>query len=206
MFILPPPTLLTPRVRLRSVQEEDAPDLFAIWSDAEVMEHLSLEPLRHLSQAVAIISFFHELPERQEGLRWAITLRDSGAFVGTIGFHEARVRHRRLELGYELSPSVQGQGLMREVLGAVLPWAFDSLQVRRIEAFVTPANLRSERVLQRAGFRREGELRDYIYARGAFRTEVLWSLLATDPMGDLRTPRPDDDYSTGASGAGGALV
>ena len=181
MFVLPPTTIYTPRLRLRPLEPDDAPALYSFWRLPQVMEHMAFDPLRSPAQAAAVVEFFIQLPEKQEGSRFAITDRLSGRLVGTCGFHEASVKHRRVELGYELAPEAQGKGFMTEALQHILPWCFDAMMAHRIEAFVHPVNERSSRVLERMGFTREGTLRGYFQARGQAHDEVVWSMLSTDP-------------------------
>ena len=181
MFVLPPTTIHTPRLRLRPLEPDDAPALYAFWRLPEVMEHMAFEPLRSPAQAAAVVDFFIHLPEKQEGSRFAIVERTSAQLIGTCGFHEASVKHRRVELGYELSPEAQGKGFMTEALQHILPWCFDVMMAHRVEAFVHPFNDRSTRVLERIGFTREGTLRGYFQARGQAHDEVVWSMLSTDP-------------------------
>lgn len=66
---------------------------------------------------------------------------------------------------------------MSEVLLGVLRVGFDDLDLNRLEAFVTPGNERSGRLLARHGFRLEGVLRDYGRWRGRDWDQEIWSLL-----------------------------
>ena len=79
-------------------------------------------------------------------------------------------------IGYSLAEHCQGQGLMREALAALLPYAFEHLQLHRIQANYMPTNERSGNLLRRLGFVVEGYARDYLLLNGAWRDHVLTSL------------------------------
>jgi len=80
-------------------------------------------------------------------------------------------------LGYALSQSTQGQGLMREALeDAAIPFLFRSMHLHRIQANYIPRNERSGGLLRRLGFVVEGYARDYLYINGRWEDHILTSL------------------------------
>jgi ribosomal-protein-alanine N-acetyltransferase len=76
-------------------------------------------------------------------------------------------------LGYTLSESRQGRGLMREALTEVVRWAFDSRNLHRINANYMPRNERSGRLLRTLGFHIEGYARDYLLIDGVWEDHIL---------------------------------
>jgi len=87
------------------------------------------------------------------------------------------------QIGYWLGERFAGQGLMLEAIRLLLPFAFDTLRLHRIEAACIPDNLRSVRVLEKAGFRREGLLRSYLRINGSWHDHLLYALIAGDQQG-----------------------
>ena len=83
-------------------------------------------------------------------------------------------------LGYQLSRSHEGRGLMAEALRATNSFVFDTLRLHRIMANYRPENVRSGRLLERLGFAREGLARDYLFIDGAWRDHVLTALSNPD--------------------------
>lgn len=83
-------------------------------------------------------------------------------------------------LGYWLGAPHVGRGLMRDALGALLPFAFDVLRLHRIEAAVMPSNTPSLALLDRLGFVREGLTRRYLKINGIWQDHIAFSLLAED--------------------------
>lgn len=81
------------------------------------------------------------------------------------------------EMGYWLAEEWSGQGVMAEAIAALCPFAFGQLGLHRIEAACIPENRRSARVLEKAGFLREGTARSYLKIAGAWRDHDLYALV-----------------------------
>ena len=80
-------------------------------------------------------------------------------------------------LGYSVAQALQGQGLMHEVASASIRYMFDVQGLHRIMANHMPSNVRSERLLARLGFEREGYARAYLKIAGQWQDMVLNSLI-----------------------------
>jgi ribosomal-protein-alanine N-acetyltransferase len=76
-----------------------------------------------------------------------------------------------------------GRGLMTDAVKAVTRFSFDTLKLHRIEAACIPDNARSIRVLEKAGFQREGLLRSYLRINGAWQDHYLYARISDDPPG-----------------------
>lgn len=79
-------------------------------------------------------------------------------------------------LGYHLAEHALGQGYMGEGLTRVIQFAFEDLNLHRIQANYMPRNEASGRVLQRLGFIQEGYARDYLRIAGEWEDHILTSL------------------------------
>lgn len=85
-------------------------------------------------------------------------------------------------LGYSICHEYEGQGLMHEVAARVVRHAFEDLKLHRVMASYMPRNLRSERVLQKLGFEREGYARSYLKIAGQWEDHVLTALINPTAM------------------------
>jgi len=83
-------------------------------------------------------------------------------------------------LGYWLGAPYVGRGYMSDAVRAILPYAFETLGLHRIEVSVQPTNEASLRVLDRVGFRREGLARGYLKINGQWQDHVLFAMLADE--------------------------
>jgi ribosomal-protein-alanine N-acetyltransferase len=164
---------------LRKIQARDAPRMHAYLADPEVIEQTSYES-QNLRQVEQLVHFYEHGFARKTDIRWAIATKSDGLMVGSCGLSAFQDRHARAELGYELAREAWGKGAASAVAGRVVQFAFEELQLNRIEATVMAGNTRSERVLTKLGFQREGLLREYKQARGAFSDYTIWAVLRRD--------------------------
>lgn len=81
-------------------------------------------------------------------------------------------------IGYWLGLPHVGRGYMAAAVAAIIPFGFDKLGLHRLEAACLADNARSQRVLERNGFEREGIARDYIKINGVWRDHILYALIA----------------------------
>ena len=106
----------------------------------------------------------------------------TNALVGSVGFHTISFLHRTAELSYDVAPSHWGRGIATAACRATTVWAFEVAGWHRVQATTVLSNLRSQRVLQKVGFVREGLVRNFRIVRG--RPADYW-LFAALP-GDVR--------------------
>lgn len=83
-------------------------------------------------------------------------------------------------VGYWIGERHAGRGLMVDALNLLTRYSFDTLNLHRIEAACIPGNIRSVRVLEKAGFQREGLLRSYLKINGTWHDHFLYSLISDD--------------------------
>lgn len=100
-----------------------------------------------------------------------------GITIGNIRYGVAQSG----QIGYWIGQHHAGKGYMPEALRLVSRYAFDTLRLHRVEAACIPDNIRSIRVLEKAGFRREGLLRSYLRINGSWHDHYLYALIADDP-------------------------
>jgi [ribosomal protein S5]-alanine N-acetyltransferase len=75
---------------------------------------------------------------------------------------------------------------MLEAINLLIPYAFETLRLHRLEAACIPENTRSIRLLEKAGFRREGLLRSYLRINDRWQDHFLYALIAGDRRGDRK--------------------
>ena len=84
-------------------------------------------------------------------------------------------------LGYWMGASYAGQGYMTAAVATVLPFAFGTLRLHRVEAACIPGNDASIRLLEHTGFQREGFARQYLCINGTWQDHLLFARLRDDP-------------------------
>jgi ribosomal-protein-alanine N-acetyltransferase len=160
------PTLTGSRLELRWLGEEDVPALYEIFSDPEVMRYWDSPPLADLTAAGGLLKEIHDHFRARTLFQWGIAPRAGGAVLGTCTLFHWETRHRRAEIGFALGSAHQGKGFAAEAVSTLLAFAFQTLDLHRLEADADPRNEPSLRLLERLGFRREGYLRERYHVNG----------------------------------------
>ncbi|MDN4526643.1 GNAT family N-acetyltransferase [Fictibacillus fluitans] len=171
------PVIETDRLILRKVTRADTKDMFLYLSDTDVMRYMGLEPYQTPKETETEIRWYDEIFREGTGMRWGITLKGVNKVIGSCGFLNKHPRHRRSEVGFELSKKFWGKGIAGEALDAVVNYGFQELNLERIEALIEPENTASQKLIERKGFQREGLLRHYEFTCGKFDDLYMYSLL-----------------------------
>ncbi|MFI5624041.1 GNAT family N-acetyltransferase [Nocardioides sp. NPDC051685] len=174
---LPTPTLVTTRLRLRPFADSDADELFALQSDAEVLRYWDSPPWTERTRADQFIARCREMAEEGSGARVVIERADHGGFLGWCTLNSWNPEFRSASLGYCLGRPAWGQGFATEAAGALLGWAFDALDLNRVQAEADTRNAPSARVLEKLGFRLEGTLREDCVVNGDVSDSWVFGLL-----------------------------
>jgi ribosomal-protein-alanine N-acetyltransferase len=159
----PPPTLETPRLRLRAPVAGDAEAIFEAYTqDIQVARYTTWAPHRSLGETRKFLEQHCEAGRKAGTVfSWLITLSDGGHAAGMIDF---RLAACRAEVGYVLARRYWGRGLMTEAAGAVVEWVIAQPEIHRVWATVDLENVASQRVLEKVGMIREGVLRRWLVA------------------------------------------
>ena len=171
-----PATIELAGIRLRALRPDDATAWHSYLSDPHVTE-LTSYPTLSRSDVESMIQHVRQAYAAGRGCKWAVALRADDLLVGTCGFNEWSRTQGWAELAYELARPSWGRGIVSQAVAACLDWIFSGAAFNRVHAFVMLGNVRSERVLERAHFTREGCLRSYRIARGQPRDFSVFSIL-----------------------------
>ena len=153
------PTLETERLILRPFQMSDAADVRRLGGDIRVAEQLSRMPHPYPEgQAEEWISSHEADYEAGTHLNFAITLKSTGEFMGSIGLHP-REDLLRAQVGYWVGVPYWGKGYVTEALKEMIRFGFDDFALQRIYAIHLVTNPASGRVMEKAGMKLEGLIR-----------------------------------------------
>lgn len=130
------------------------------------------------------ISHYREDYARGTALAFFIFERESGRLAGGITL--GNIRHgvsQSGHIGYWIGERYAGRGLMTDAVKVLARFSFETLRLHRIEAACIPDNARSIRVLEKAGFQREGLLRSYLRINDLWQDHYLYARIADDDPG-----------------------
>lgn len=98
--------------------------------------------------------------------------------IGTCGYYRWYPEHDRAEFGYVMSDeSYRKQGLMKEAADRLIKYGFEDMNIHRIEAFASPANTPSVKILEGLGMKYEGLMREHFLTNGKHEDSACYSIL-----------------------------
>jgi RimJ/RimL family protein N-acetyltransferase len=143
-------------VVLRPLTAADADDTYGMRSLDDVVA--SSVPPRRPDRAKVAQQCARSASDWLAGQRADFTIRDrrTGTYAGEIGFYYWEPSTQQAMIGYSIRPEWRGMGYAKRAARLVSQWGFEAVGVARVVAGTAPGNIGSQRVLERAGFIREG--------------------------------------------------
>jgi aminoglycoside 6'-N-acetyltransferase len=177
-----PLELQTARLLLRPFVPSDASIFAAYRSDPEVARYQGWEAPFEVPQARAFIASMEQVVPGTPGAWYqlAICLRETGELVGDCAFRVLADEARQGEIGFTLARPHQGHGYATEAVKGLLGHLFGALKLHRVRAICDVENPASARVLERVGFRCEGQFRENAWFKGHWSSEYLYAILSRE--------------------------
>ncbi|MDC0709990.1 GNAT family protein [Stigmatella sp. ncwal1] len=174
------PFVTGPRLYLRPIEREDAPQLAVFVNDPNVRRTLLLHRPLNVAQEYA---FVESLERDEHQVVLGIARRESPELIGVINLFDLDFRSRRAEFGLFIGDrSLWGQGYGTEATRMMLDYGFGTLNLSRVWLQVFAHHAAGIRAYEKAGFRREGVLREQHYAEGKFVDAVVMGILRAEWM------------------------
>jgi RimJ/RimL family protein N-acetyltransferase len=150
------PVIQTERLRLRGHDTGDFTDCIAMWAEDEVCSSTVREPSSPQRTWLRILAYRGHWALLGFGY-WAVQERDSGRYIGELGFADfKRATNPSLdgvpELGWVLCPWAQGKGYATEALSAAVAWGDAHFEGGRTACIIHRDNQRSFRVAEKLGY------------------------------------------------------
>jgi RimJ/RimL family protein N-acetyltransferase len=174
----PDPALADGAIALRRWSLDDVPELVRCCNDAEIRRWLPPIRIPYTEQdATDFIAM--AAADDDDRLTLAIVDRDDATtLMGSIGL---RVLEPFVaQTGYWVAPEARGRGIAAAALRLLSSWVLAHAELARLQLFTDVDNPASMRVAERAGFTREGMLRNWYDLRGERRDAVIFSMLPGD--------------------------
>jgi RimJ/RimL family protein N-acetyltransferase len=175
----PEPQLADDELRLEPLTQAHVPQLLALSDDPDVVRFTRVP-------AGADETFVRGWIKRYEGgwddgsrAGFAIRGRDGG-FLGFAAVVDLDLEQREGEIGYMVVPAARGRGVAPRAVELLTRWGFDDLGLIRLELRIDVENSASECVAARAGYQRDGVLRNVHFKEGLRCDLAVWSRLSQD--------------------------
>ncbi len=166
------------RIRLRALNKEDIHFITSNYNDPDIKSTVyegAPFPLTYEDEFKFIQS--------QSGAgvvndySFAIELINTAQIIGACGYNIINWKNRSCELGIWLDKTHWNQGYGAEALQILIDFAFDELNLHRIQLSYYSLNERARRCYDKLGFKQEGVLKDYIYRNGKYHDKVIMSII-----------------------------
>lgn len=163
------------RLDVRIVEKEDVADWEKWIQDPDFRG--SFEPFpRQVTLADAEKEFASSPGAGSDDHNYFVQKKD-GTRIGIAIDSVVRQFGKCIEIGYIISRAEQGNGYATEAASILVDYLFLSRNIERIQATTVVDNIASQKVLEKLGFKREGELRKAGWIRGRWLNYYIWSLL-----------------------------
>ena len=182
----PLPELASPRVRLRELRPADAPSLAETLGCPTVGRHLTCLPAS-LAETEEFIAWTRRARMTGRALCFGVVPQGTDSAVGVFQIWPLEPGFGTAEWGFALGHRYWGSGLFLAGARLVIGFAFDTLDVQRLEARASTDNDRGNAALRKLGAVPEGVLRKCFLTDGEYRDHMMWSIL----VDDWRDEHPD---------------
>lgn len=165
-------------VNLRMAEKEDIPLIMEWRKNPQYYDIYQNSPTIS-KEAVEKIMFEHTIffmIEKKDGTK--------------IGHINSWMRDRMMEIGYAIVPDERGKGYGTEAIKITVDYLFLNKDIFRIQVSVDTRNKPAQKVLEKAGFTREGTMRKSSYVGGEYRDMYLYSILK-DEWKEPKIPTTD---------------
>lgn len=175
----------TARLTFREYTEEDFRLFYSVFSDEQIMKYAYLDQYQSEEE---IRPYFNEViglgtsHAKRRTYSFALFDRIGGSYIGfaDIMIHLLKENGGIGEIGYFFRPEYWGNGYASEVAATLIEFGFQYLELHKVTATCNSNNCRSEKVMQKVGMTKEGELRKVRYKEGRWDNEMNYSILAEE--------------------------
>lgn len=174
------PEFQTNRLLFREIKSLDISAVFEIYSNEAVAKYEWFRPFISIDQALKLIA--NMKMEFKEGIEinWGVIRKEDNKLIGTCNLGDFDFSSRRCGIGYTINKNEWNKGYGTEIVKALVEYGFKKMNVNRIEAFVTPGNNASVRVLKKAYFVEEGLLRERDLIKDKLEDAIILAILKSD--------------------------
>lgn len=163
------------RLILNPLTNDDAEAMFGYRSLPEVYKYQGWQP-ESVADAEEFISK-HNTMKSGGWMQLAIRLKKSGKLIGDCGMHFIDAEFRQIEIGFSLSPAIQGKGYATEAVTYLLDYIFTTLKTHRVYGSCDPGNLSSIKLMERVGMRKEAHFKESIWFKERWADDVIYAIL-----------------------------
>lgn len=146
-------------------------------SDRELMFRIDKLTFHAIEESNQLLAVYEKGFEEKTNLDWAIVLKNTDQFIGTIGYHHISFETARAEIGYVLLFPYHKRGLISEAMKVVLEYGFKTIGIQSIIADVNPENEASKKLLTKFGFTLEAHIKQNFEFNNKYLDSYIYKLI-----------------------------
>ena len=159
------------RTYIRKVRRTDEAEFINLMRESQRLHEPWISPPTN----PVLFKYYLQRINRDDHEGFVICRAADDRIVGVININNiVRGSFQSASLGYYVGAPFQGEGYMQEGLSQLLGYAFNTMGLHRLEANIQPENTRSQQLVERCGFTKEGYSKDFLYINGAWRDHERW--------------------------------
>jgi RimJ/RimL family protein N-acetyltransferase len=168
----------TARLLLRPIRLDDAEAVFTYRSDLITNQYQGWIPKtihdvydfieKRVTSTIDVVNTWYQL---------VITRKKDGELIGDIGIHFLDSDKKQVEIGYTLDKNQHGKGYATEAVTEIINYLFNELNKRRIITSMDPRNIKSIKLVERLGFRKEAHFKESIFMNGEWADDFVYAIL-----------------------------
>jgi len=164
---------------LRKVSKDDITFFYNSLKDKDIINYLSLGPLRSLEHSKRLIKSYLKTWDKFLQFNYIIELRDNSSVkkIGSVSLWAINWHHLRSGVGIWILPEYWEHGFGSKTIVLIKNIAFNHLNLNRIEAYIAIQNERSINMFKSCEFIEEGTLKDYLKINGKFQDAQIVACL-----------------------------
>lgn len=170
------PIIKTDRLLLRKFEQADLHNVFKGLSHPDVIRYYGVH-FDTVEAAQEQMDWFRDHEKNETGQWFAICSADNQFFYGAGGLNDVKKEHKKAEIGFWLLPDFWQQGIMTEAMPLICCYAFNHMDIHRIEGYVESDNLNCKKALKKLDFKHEGTMKDCEIKNGRFISLDIYSKL-----------------------------
>lgn len=176
------PYIVTDKVILRKIVDTDIDGLFELYNNENVFSYIPGVVKKNKTTVQNMIGHFERDFHKRKEIFLGICLAESpDELAGVAEMFEYNPKVNAITIGYRLRESYWGRGIATQTVGAMVDYLFRTAQINRIQAFVMTENKKSQQVLLKNHFVKEGIMRQSQYWKGKGVIDlVVFSYLRSD--------------------------
>lgn len=171
-------SLIGEKVYFKALSMEDSQEIHDYASDNDVSRFIGWDLMNTLDETRELVELMLKREAAGTHLYASIVLSSNQAIIGTAMIFNFDQEANQAEIGYVFHKDYWGKGYGTETAALMSDFAFKTLNLHKLHASVTDANIGSARVLEKNGFDLEGRLKDHYFIEDKYYDSLLFGKIA----------------------------